>query len=69
MNVPVVVVSLLVTMQENQRKDTPQVRRWCTVLSATCAATPIETHLSSSANACLLGINKPLLRKSLKLLW
>jgi hypothetical protein len=56
-------------MQDNQPRDTPLVHLLSFAHSATCAATPIEMPASSSANASLLGISRPSLRKSLKLLW
>jgi len=67
--VPVAAPRLLVMMQDNQPKDTPLVLHWCSVQSAGCAAMPTEMPAFSSANASLLGITRPSLRKSLKLLW
>src|SRR6266566_6704042 len=56
-------------MRENQPKDTSLVLHWCSVQNAGCAAMPTEMPALSSANASLLVINSPSLRKSLKLLW
>ena len=49
--------------------DIPLVLHWCSVQYAGCAAMPTEMPAWSLANASLLGINNPSLRKSLKLLW